>query len=78
MRLIHEFGVLNRDIHPSMSLCLGPCEISVAEMVSSYTAFANRGIRTAPLFVSRIEDNEGNVVGEFQPRMTEVVSEESA
>ena len=78
VRLIHEFGVLNRDIHPSMSLCLGPCEISVAEMVSSYTAFANRGIRTAPLFVSRIEDNEGNVVGEFQPRMTEVVSEESA
>ena len=61
-----------------MSLCLGPCEISVAEMVSSYTAFANRGIRTAPLFVSRIEDNEGNVVGEFQPRMTEVISEESA
>ena len=53
VRLIHEFGVLNRDIHPSMSLCLGPCEISVAEMVSSYTAFANRGIRTAPLFVSR-------------------------
>ena len=78
VRLIHEFGVLNRDIHPSMSLCLGPCEISVAEMVSSYTAFANRGIRTAPLFVSRIEDNEGNVVGEFQPRMTEVISEESA
>ena len=78
VRLIHEFRVLNRDIHPSMSLCLGPCEISVAEMVSSYTAFANRGIRTAPLFVSRIEDNEGNVVGEFQPRMTEVVSEESA
>lgn len=78
VRLIHELGVLNRDIHPSMSLCLGPCEISVAEMVSSYTAFANRGIRTAPLFVSRIEDNEGNVVGEFQPRMTEVISEESA
>ena len=78
VRLIHEFGVLNRDIHPSMSLCLGPCEISVAEMVSSYTAFANCGIRTAPLFVSRIEDNEGNVVGEFQPRMTEVISEESA
>ena len=78
VRLIHEFGVLNRDIHPSMSLCLGPCEISVAEMVSSYTAFANRGIRTAPLFVSRIEDNEGNAVGEFQPRMTEVISEESA
>ena len=46
-------------------------------MVSAYTAFANRGIRTAPLFVSRIEDNEGNVVAEFTPHMEEVISEES-
>ena len=53
-RLIHSFGVLNKDIQPTVSLCLGPCEISVGEMVSAYTAFANRGIRTAPLFVSRI------------------------
>lgn len=78
VRLIHEFGVLNKEIHPSMALCLGPCEISVSEMVSAYTAFANRGIRTAPLYVTRIEDNEGNVVAEFQPRMNEVISEESA
>jgi penicillin-binding protein 1A len=46
-------------------------------MVSAYTAFANRGIRTAPLFVSRIEDNEGNIVAEFTPHMEEVISEES-
>lgn len=78
VRLIHEFGVLNREIHPSMSLCLGPCEISVSEMVSAYTVFANNGIRTAPLLVTRIEDNEGNVVAEFQPKMNEVISEESA
>lgn len=78
VRLIHEFGVLNKEIHPSMSLCLGPCEISVSEMVSAYTAFANKGIRSAPLYVTRIEDNEGNVVAEFQPKMTEVISEESA
>lgn len=78
VRLIHEFGVQNRDIHPSMALCLGPCDISVSEMVSAYTAFPNRGIRVAPLLVSRIEDNEGNVVAEFQPRMNEVISESSA
>ncbi len=78
VRLIHEFGVLNRDIHPSMALCLGPCEISVSEMVSAYTAFANKGIRSAPMYVTRIEDNEGNVVAEFQPKMNEVISEESA
>lgn len=77
VRLIHSFGVKNKQIDPVVSLCLGPCEISVGEMVSAYTAFANRGIRTAPLFVSRIEDNEGNVVAEFTPHMEEVISEES-
>lgn len=77
-RLIHSFGVLNKDIQPTVSLCLGPCEISVGEMVSAYTAFANRGIRIAPLFVTRIEDNEGNVVATFTPKMDEVISESSA
>ena len=75
---LHEFGIDNPDIHPSMSLCLGPCDVSVAEMVSAYSTFANHGIRTAPMFVSRIEDNEGNVIASFQPRMNEVISVESA
>ena len=78
VQMLHDFGIHNPDIHPSMALCLGPCEVSVAEMVSAYTAFANHGIRTAPMFVSRIEDNEGNVVARFQPRMNEVISSESA
>lgn len=76
--LLHEYGINNPEIHPSMSLCLGPCDISVGEMVSAYTAFVNHGIRIAPLFVTKIEDNEGNVVARFQPRMNEVISEESA
>ena len=78
VRLIHNFGVLNKDIQPTPSLCLGPCEISVGEMVSAYTAFANKGIRTAPLFVTRIEDSNGNVLAEFSPVMQEVISESSA
>lgn len=77
-RLIESFGVRNREITPSVSLCLGPCEISVGEMVSAYTAFPNRGIRMAPLFVTRIEDNEGNVVATFSPDMNEVISVPSA
>lgn len=76
--MLHSFGINNPDIHPSMSLCLGPCDVSVGEMVSAYTTFANHGIRTAPLFVSKIEDNEGNVLANFQPRMNEVISSESA
>ena len=77
-RLIHTFGVRNRDIVPSVSLCLGPCEISVGEMVSAYTAFPNKGIRVAPLFVTRIEYNYGNVLVTFAPEMQEVISVSSA
>ncbi len=76
--LLREYGIRNPEIHPSMSLCLGPCDISVGEMASAYTAFVNHGIRAALMFVTRIEDNEGNVVAQFQPRMNEVISEESA
>ena len=76
--LLHEYGIRNPEIHPSMALCLGPCEITVGEMVSAYTAFVNHGIRAAHQFVTKIEDNEGNVVAQFQPRMNEVISEESA
>ena len=76
--MLHDFGINNPEIVPSMALCLGPCEVSVAEMVSAYTTFANKGIRSAPMFVSRIEDNEGNVITDFQPRLNEVINAESA
>ena len=76
--LLHEYGIRNPEIHPSMALCLGPCDISVGEMASAYTAFVNHGIRVAHMFVTKIEDSEGNVIAEFQPRMNEVISEESA
>ena len=76
--ILHSFGIDNPDIHPSMSLALGPCEVSVGEMVSAYTAFVNNGIHISPLFVTRIEDNQGNVIARFQPRMNEVINAESA
>ena len=76
--LLGAYGITNPDIHPSMALCLGPCDITVAEMVSAYTVFANNGIRIAPLMVTRIEDNEGNVLASFTPRVNEVISAESA
>ena len=76
--LLHNYGIRNPEIHPAPSLCLGPCEITVAEMVSAYTAFVNHGIRSAPMYVTKIVDNEGNVLEEFKPRMNEVISSESA
>lgn len=76
--LLREYGIRNPEIHPSMSLCLGPCDISVGEMASAYTAFVNHGIRASLMFVTKIEDCDGNVIAQFQPRMNEVISEESA
>jgi len=78
VELMKKFGINNPSIHPSMALCLGPCEITVEEMVSAYTAFANHGIRSAPMYVTRIEDSDGNVVAQFQPRLNEVISSTSA
>ena len=77
-RLIHQFGIRNQDIQPVVSLCLGPCDISVGAVAGAYTAFPNNGIRTEPLFVTRIEDNEGNIVATFTPKTYEVISKESS
>jgi penicillin-binding protein 1A len=76
--ILHSFGINNPEIHPSPSLCLGTCDITVAEMVSAYTAFVNHGVRTAPLYVTRIVDNEGNTVATFSPRMNEVMEGDAA
>ena len=77
-KIIHQFGLLNKEIEATPSLCLGACDASVAEMVAAYTAFVGKGIRTSPLMVTRIEDNAGNVVASFSARKTEVISEESS
>lgn len=78
LRILRDFGINTYGIYPSIVLCLGPNEASVCEMVSAYTTFANHGIHTKPMFVSKIEDSDGNVIATFQPRMNEVISEESA
>jgi penicillin-binding protein 1A len=78
VNLLHEFGLRNQAIEPVLSLCLGTCDVSVEEMVSAYTAFVNHGIRTAPLYVTRIEDSEGNVLAQFSAHSNEVISEESS
>ncbi len=74
VRTMHNFGITNH-IDAVKALALGPCEVSVREMVGAYTAFANKGIRSEPMFVSRIEDSNGNVLAEFTSHQTEVISE---
>lgn len=74
VRLLRSFGMTG-NIDPVVSLALGPCEISLGEMVGAYSAFANKGIRTSPVYVTRIEDSYGNVVANFTPQTHEVFSE---
>ena len=74
VKMMQSFGIQG-PLDPVVSLCLGPCEVSVEEMVDAYTTFANKGIRTEPLYVTRIEDNNGNIIGSFTPRTHEIISE---
>lgn len=74
VRYMHNFGITNK-IDPVLALCLGPCDVSVKEMVGAYSAFANKGMRADPVFVSAIADANGNVISEFSPRHTEVLSQ---
>ena len=72
--MMRSFGIQG-DIPAVVSLCLGPCEVSVREMVDAYTVFPSKGIRIEPLFVTRIEDINGNVIATFTPETYEVVDE---
>ncbi|MGM9825664.1 MAG: transglycosylase domain-containing protein [Paludibacteraceae bacterium] len=74
VRMMQSFGIQGQ-LDPVISLCLGPCEVSVQEMVDAYTTFVNKGIRTEPLYVTRIEDNNGNVLARFAPLTHEIISE---
>ena len=53
-------------------LCLGPNDVSMKEMVGAYSAFPNEGLRVDPVYVTRIEDNQGNVIYSAVPHHEEV------
>ncbi len=74
VRMLHSFGIKNH-LDPVISICLGTPEVSVEEMVTGYTAFPNKGLRIDPLYVTRIEDNNGNILAQFTPKTKEVFSE---
>ncbi len=74
VRTMHNFGITSTLV-PSYALCLGPCDVSVKEMVGAYTAFANKGMRVDPIIVTAIADSNGNIISEFNPKHTEVISE---
>ncbi|MCD7937733.1 MAG: transglycosylase domain-containing protein [Tannerellaceae bacterium] len=77
VRLVRSFG-LRGELDPVLPMALGTPSVSVSEMVSGYTVFANRGIQTEPVYVTRIEDTYGNTIASFTPRMNDVLPEEAS
>jgi len=62
-------------IDPVASLCVGAADLSVFDMVTAYNTYPSGGTYTYPLFVSRIEDRDGNILGQFSGRKREALSQ---
>ena len=65
-------------IDPVPSICLGVCDLKLIEMVGAMSTFANQGVYIKPMFITRIEDKNGNVIQRFTPEETEAMSEVTA
>jgi penicillin-binding protein 1A len=72
-----RFGITS-PVYPYLSLSLGTFEITLQELVSAYSTFADKGVRFKPYFITRIEDKDGNVLEETQPDSEEVISPQTA
>ena len=77
IELVRKLGVKG-DIPPVPSIALGTPDLSLYEMVSAYGAFANKGVYVEPQIVSTIADKNGTILYQHEPKMTDVISAESA
>lgn len=75
--LCHRMGITSF-IDPIPAVCLGSSDISPFEMVSAYNTFPSKGIHIDPYFVTRIEDNNGNVLATFTQSKQEIISQQIA
>ncbi len=72
-----NLGIVSH-IDPYPSICLGTPDISLYEMVGAFNTFGNKGIYVKPIFVTRIEDRNGNILAVFRAPRHEAMSEETA
>lgn len=77
VKLAKKMGIKS-DIPEVYAICLGTPDISLYEMVGAFSTYANKGVYTEPIFITRIEDKHGNVLAKFVPRRNEAMSEETA
>lgn len=73
----HECGI-DSHLESVPSVSLGPNDVSVFEMVRAYGTFLNKGVRTDPILVEKITDQEGNILEDFVAKTKKVLSEEIA
>jgi penicillin-binding protein 1A len=73
-----QMGIDESKFEPYPSICLGTMDISVFEMVGAYGTFANGGTFVAPIFVTRIEDKNGNILEKFTPEKNEAIRMQTA
>ena len=69
---------INTDIRAVDAIALGTSEVYPIEMVSAYSALANKGVYSKPFAITKIEDRYGNIIKEYYPERKEVLSEETA
>lgn len=74
---IYKLGIKSY-IDPVFALCLGTSDFSLFEMVGAYSAYANRGVHSDPMFVTRIEDRQGNQLSTFSTKSFDAISEQTA
>ncbi len=77
VRMARSMGVKS-SIDPVPSIALGACDLSLYEMVGAMNTFPSKGMYVKPLFITRIEDKNGNVIESFVPERKEAMSEETA
>ncbi len=77
VKMAKKLGVTSY-IPPVYAIALGTPDISLYEMVGAMASFANKGVHLKPIFITRIEDKNGNVLQRFVPESNEAVSEETA
>lgn len=79
IQMATNFGIDMSNMPPYPSIALGTAKVSLLELVSAYTVFANEGIHIDPIAVTYIEDKHGNTIKKFQPEYRkEVISPETA
>ena len=77
VEMMRKMGV-GSFLDPVPPLCVGSANISLYEMVAAYNTFPSKGVYVRPIFVTRIEDNEGNILAQFSTKKREAVSDQTA